>query len=69
VEQDHYKTVLQKLEPLISNFALEALWLTEIEGLTQAEAAHQLGVCSRTVIRAINRARAIAHANRDEIGW
>jgi DNA-directed RNA polymerase specialized sigma24 family protein len=69
VEQDHYKTVLQKLEPLISNTAWKALWLTEIEGLTQAEAAHQLGVCTRTVIRAINRARAIAHANRDEIGW
>ena len=62
--------MLEKLRKLIADdVAWRGFLMTEINGLTQAEAARQLGVSRETLNRLLRKARETAMKYREELGW
>jgi RNA polymerase sigma factor (sigma-70 family) len=68
--REYYSQMLEKLRKLIADdVAWRGFLMTEIDGLTQAEAARQLGVSRETLNRLLRKAREIAMKYREELGW
>lgn len=70
MRRDYYSQMLDKIRRLITDhIAWQGFLMTVIDGLTQAEAAKQLGVSRETLNRALGKAREIAMKYREDLGW
>lgn len=70
IQRDYYNTILENLRTAIADeFAWQGYLLTEIEGLTQADAAKKLGVTREKLNRTLGAARGIAIRHRQALGW
>lgn len=69
VEDDYRKGIIAKVREHISPLAWEGLVLTQINGLTQAEAAVILGVSLGHLNREISKAKKIAKRMHEDHNW
>ena len=69
IEDDYHRELLSDIQELISPLAWEGLVLTEINGLTQKQAAKLLGVGREHLNREINKAKKIAKNMLNDNDW
>jgi len=69
VERDYHNGIIGEVREHISTLAWEGLVLTEINGLTQGEAAKLLGVSRAHLNREISKAKKIAKRMHEDHNW
>jgi predicted DNA-binding protein (UPF0251 family) len=69
VERDYREGIIDEVRENISPLAWEGLVLTEINGLTQTEAAKLLGIGREHLNREISKAKKIAKRMLEDNDW
>jgi len=69
IEQEHLCEMLGEVQEVMSHLAFSGFYLTEIEGLTQAQAAKQLKVSLGHLNREMNSARRQLNEMRTRKNW
>jgi len=69
IERDYHEGIIREVREHISPLAWEGLVLTEINGLTQTQAAKLLGVSRAHLNREISKAKKIAKRMHEDHNW